>query len=153
MKKIVITSILLATVFIVLGGMNAFQKIESLNFASKSDSDREERVYTVKYNDCIKDIDFPDGHSINNKLETSHVEWNLMKVNQSVKKYGKSLDSTLKNLNTLDAHGFIHQTFRKAKSAVTNNDISDIQKYYHCEIMRICYDRDRSLNQSTIRRL
>nr|WP_297782624.1 hypothetical protein [uncultured Allomuricauda sp.] len=153
MKKIVFTSILLATVFIVLGGMNAFQKIESLNFASKSDSNMEEPVYTVKYNDFITEVDFPDGYSLDTMEATNHVDWNFLKVNESVKKYGNSLDSTLKNLNTLDAHNFIHQAFNKAKSAVSKSDISDIQKYYHCEIMRVCYDRDRSLNQSTIRRL
>jgi len=56
-------------------------------------------------------------------------------------------------LSTVDAHDFIHQAFQKAKNAIGNKDISDIQKHYHFEIMRICYDSDKSLNQNAAGRL
>ena len=98
--------------------------------------------------------DFPNGYPLYSKqLKNEDVDWYFTKVNESAKKYGKSLDSTLKNLSTVDAHDFIHQAFQKAKNAIGNKDISDIQKHYHFEIMRICYDSDKSLNQNTAGRL
>ena len=155
MKKIVITSVLLATVFIVLGGMDAFQRMERIGFVSKVDSNIQvDTIYAVKYDDCIMESDFPNGYPLYSKqLKNEDVDWYFTKVNESAKKYGKSLDSTLKNLSTVDAHDFIHQAFQKAKNAIGNKDISDIQKHYHFEIMRICYDSDKSLNQNAAGRL
>ncbi|MBO0329029.1 hypothetical protein [[Muricauda] lutisoli] len=110
-------------------------------------------IYAVKYDDCIKESDFPIDYSMHSKEVKDHVDWSIKKVNESVNRFGESMNSTLKNLNTVDAHEFIHQTFQKAKSAFTDNAISDIQKHYQCEIMRICYDSDRSLNGNTVGRL
>ncbi|WP_437398061.1 hypothetical protein [Flagellimonas lutimaris] len=155
MKNIVITSILLATLFIVMGGMDVFQRMERISFVSKADSNiLVDTIYAVKYDDCIKESDFPNGYPLHSEqMKSEDEDWYFTKVNESARKYGKSLDSTLKNLSTVDAHDFIHQTFQKAKNAITDNDISEIQKHYHCEIMRICYDSDRSLNQSSVGRL
>ena len=58
MKKLLFTSVLLASVFITLSGMNAFQKMEDFNFNSK---EQMESVYAVKYDDCITESDFPGG--------------------------------------------------------------------------------------------
>ena len=156
MKKIVITSILLATVFIVLGGMDAFQRIKDINFVSKGNSNIQMNTnYTVKYDDCITKKDFSAIiYSEDAAKKTDpYINRNLIKVDESAKEFAKSLNLTLKDLSTVDAHDFIHQTFQKAKSAIGNKDISDIQKHYYFEIMRICYDSDKSLNQNTAGRL
>ncbi len=152
MKKLLLTSILLAIVFITLSAMNAFQEMQGIDFTSKTNSKEQmESVYVVKYDDCITENDFPEGYLVSKNENTGQdVDWNIMKVNQSIKKYRKSLDSTLKNLNTVDAHDFIHQTFQKAKSSMANDDISDIQRHYLSGIMRICYDSDKHLNQNTV---
>lgn len=152
MKKLLLTSILMATVVMVLGGMNAFQSMEVSNIASKNNS----KLYgnpmnLVKYDDCIVEEDFPLGYLMfTHEITNVHDHWDIMKVNESVQKYSKSLDSTLKNLSTVDAHEFIHQAFMQSKNAVEDDNTSDILKHYHGEIMRICYARDKHLNQNTI---
>lgn len=154
MKKMLLASVLLVTVFVLLGGINAFQRNETLNFTFKANSNIPlDTVYAVKYDDCIKESDYPIDYFTHSKEVKGHIDWSIKKVNESVSKFGESIDSTLKNLNTVDAHEFIHQTFQKAKNALTDTSISDIQKYYQCEIMRICHDSDRSLNGNTVGRL
>ncbi|MCR9227055.1 MAG: hypothetical protein NXH90_06535 [Flavobacteriaceae bacterium] len=155
MKKLLLTSILLATVVMVLGGMNAFQKMEGINIASKTNSNLYANpIQAVKYDDCIVEDDFPHGYLLfTHEITNLYSDWDIVKVNESIQKYSKSLDSTLKNLNTVDAHEFIHQAFWKAKGTVENQNTSEIQKHYHGEIMRICYARDKHLNQNTIGRI
>lgn len=149
MKKLLLTSILLATVFAVLGSMNAFQRIESINVAETNSNAGAPAVYSVKYNDCIGEDDFPDGYLLfTHDITIKHTDWDITKVNESAQKYAKSLDSTLKNLSTVDAHEFIHQAFQTSKKAVDTEHISDIQKHYHGEIMRMCYTRDKQLNKN-----
>lgn len=152
MKKLLFTSVLLATVFVVLSSMDVFQKMEGINVASETNSKADitpTSVHVVKYVDCITENDLPEGYAIyTHDISNHHSDWDIMKVNESIEKYAKSLDSTLKNLNTVDAHEFIHQAFEKSKNVVKNEDISDIQKHYHGEIMRLCYTRDKQLNQN-----
>lgn len=151
MKKLLLTSVLLATVFMVLGSMNVFKRMETFSIASETNSKiGSNPVKQVKYDDCISEEDFPKGYLLyTHELTNQHSDWDIVKVNESVQKYGKSLDSTLKNLSTVDAHEFIHQAFQKAKKAVEDENTSDIRKHYHGEIMRICYNRDKHLNQNT----
>lgn len=151
MKKILLTSVLLLTLLIVLGGMNAFESLEGIYMVSdKNLNIQTTAVQHAKYDDCITKNDFPEGYLLyTHEITNQHSDWDIEKVNQSVQKYSESLDSTLKNLSTVDAHEFIHKAFQKAKSDVENNDVSDIRKHYHGEIMRICYTRDKLLNQNT----
>ncbi len=148
MKKLLFSSMLLASAFAVLGSMNAFRAIGKID-DSKSINQNISTNYSVKYQDCISQEDFPrDFNSMANHPSNSW-DWSTMKVDASLKKYGKSMDSTLQSLNSIDAHNFIHQEFLRSKSMLENTDISDIRKYYHCEIMRMCYDSDRFLNHSS----
>ncbi|NDV43668.1 hypothetical protein [Flagellimonas sediminis] len=148
MKKLLFSSMLLASAFAVLGSMNAFRAIGKID-DSKSINQNISTNYSVKYQDCISQEDFPrDFNSMANHPSNSW-DWSTMKVDASLKKYSKSMDSTLQSLNSIDAHNFIHQEFLRSKSMLENTDISDIRKYYHCEIMRMCYDSDRFLNHSS----
>nr|WP_321410982.1 hypothetical protein [uncultured Allomuricauda sp.] len=155
MKKLILIPILLATLAVVFGGMNAYQKTEDINMATKAHHEIQVNpVRVAKYDDCILEGDFPEGYLFfTHDITYEHSNWDIIKVNESIEKYRKSLDSTLKNLSTVDAHDFIHQAFLKSKNAVENKDISVIQKHYHGEIMRICYARDQHLNQNTIERI
>ncbi|MCK0160602.1 hypothetical protein [Allomuricauda sp. F6463D] len=153
MKKIVFTSILLATVFIVLKDIDAFQKIEEIKIVSTSNSELKKSIYTVKYEDCIHKSGFPDNDALFSNETSADVAESFVKVDASLKKYKKSLDSTIKNLSVVDAHDFIHQTFKKTRIAIANKNISDIQKHYYFGIMQICYDSDKYLNQNAVGRL
>lgn len=152
MKKLLLTYILLATVFIVIGGMNALAKIQGIYEASNDKVNNPTTSFQfAKYEDCITKEDFPDGFLLyTHELTNPDANWDIEKVNESVQKYGKSLDSTIKNLSTVDAHEFIHQTFIKSKSALATDSISDIKKHYHSEMMRLCFTRDQLLNQNTV---
>ena len=155
MKKLVLTFVLLASVFIVMGSINAISNMEHFNFISKTGPKAPvESVYSTKYDDCITKEDLPEGFGLyTHQLTDQHAAWDYKKVSQSAKKYGASLDSTLKNLSTVDAHDFLHKTFQNAKSAVMDDDVSPIQKHYHYEIMRMCLERDKHLNQNMIGKL
>jgi len=149
MKKLLLTSVLLATVFTVLSNMNVFQKMEAINVTETNSN--VSATHSVKYDDCITEDDFPESYLLyTHDITDQHSDWEIMKVNESIQKYVKSLDSTIKNLNTVDAHEFIHQAFQKSKNAVETENISSIQKHYHGEIMRICHSRDKQLNQNKV---
>jgi len=152
MKKLLLISILLVMVFLVYGGMNVVQKIEGIEMVSDNNvSTHTPEVQFAKYDDCITENDFPDGYLLyTHEITNQHSGWDIEKVNESAQKYSKSLDSTLKNLSTVDAHEFIHKAFLKAKSDVENGNVSEIRKHYLGEIMRLCYNRDRLLNQNTV---
>ena len=145
MKKLLFSSMLLASAFAVLGGMNALHEIKGIGDTEKIEQNISNN-YSAKYKDCISQTDFPQNYQFPVDLPSSKRDWNTLKVDASLKRYGQTLDSTIRNLNSIDAHNFIHQEFQRSKAIFQNKDISDIRKYYHCEIMRMCYDSDRFLN-------
>ena len=155
MKKLPLTLILLATIFIVMGSMKAFQRMEEINFTSKSNSTfKGGPTPKAKYHDCISEEDIPEDYYLyTKKTANQELDWDIIKVNKSLKKHRDSMEVTLKNLSSIDAHNFLHHTFQKSKAALANKDISDIQKHYHFEIMRFCYESDKSLNQNSAGRL
>ena len=63
MKKLILTSTLLATLAVVFGGMNAFQSKDRFSFISKTGTPANlEPILMVKYNDCITQEDLPKRH-------------------------------------------------------------------------------------------
>lgn len=155
MKKLILTSTLLATLAVVFGGMNAFQSKDRFSFISKTGTPANpEPILMVKYNDCITQEDLPKRHFLfTHQITHQHLEPEYSKVNESARKYGMSLDSTLKSMSTVDAHDFIHKSFQDAKSEASREDISEMQRHYQFEIMRMCLDKDKHLNQNTIGRI
>ncbi|NVN17731.1 hypothetical protein GUA46_05200 [Muricauda sp. HICW] len=155
MKKLMLTSILLATLAVVFGGMNAFQKIDRFSFISKTGTAaNHEMIHVVKYDDCITQEDLPKRHFLfTHQITHQHIEPEYNRVNESARKYSTALDSTLKSLSTVDAHDFIHKTFQDAKNEASREDISEMQRHYQFEIMRMCLDKDKHLNQNTIGRI
>lgn len=145
MKKLLISSILALGAFALTGAINAFQKGKATTTYSSFDQNVDS-LYSAKYQDCITLRDFPEG-ALGDKNLIIENEWDLMKVNTFINRYGQSLDSTIKNLNAIDAHDFLHQEFERSKNTLKNNpDLTWIRMHYHREIMRICYDHDKSLN-------
>jgi len=145
MKKLFIWSLLVLGAFALWGPINAFQKDKVPTTYSTFDQNADS-LYSAKYRDCITLRDFPKGTFDSNTLAIKN-DWDLMKVNASINRYGQSLDSTIKSLNAIDAHDFLHQEFERSKNTLINSpDLSWMRTHYHREIMRICYDNDRSLN-------
>lgn len=151
MKKILLPSVIMASLFIVMGNMNAFQKMEQFGFITKSNSTiKDGATPKAKYHDCISEEDFPVDYQLyTQKTANQELDWDIIKVNKSLKKHRDSMENTLKNLSSIDAHNFLHHTFQKSKAALANKNISGIQKHYHFEIMRFCYESDKSLNQNS----
>ena len=152
MKKLLFSSMLLASAFAVLGGINVFDEIE--NGKSIKGMDRSILTnYSAKYKDCILEKDLPEDFQREVYNNSQKTDWDTKKVNASIKKYSKSLDSTLKNLSSIDAHDFIHKEFERSKNSILKDDLTEIRKHYHLEIMRICYDSDKTLNLGSAGRL
>ncbi|MER3374401.1 MAG: hypothetical protein RIM83_07155 [Allomuricauda sp.] len=145
MKKMVILCLLASGAFAAWGITNAFQRVGLTATYSTADQNADS-LYATKYKDCITLGDFPEGTLANDNLIIEN-DWDLLKVNASINRYGQSLDLTIKNLNAIDAHNFLHQEFERSKNVMSNSgDLSWIRVHYHREIMRICYDNDKSLN-------
>ncbi|MDC6362485.1 MULTISPECIES: hypothetical protein [Flavobacteriaceae] len=145
MKRIVFSSVLIAGLIAVLGHINAAHYGDL--FRSRPNSGQQQpMVYSAKFKECIAEEDFPVKavtKFVNAFKESGR---DMEKVEASIKKYGSSLDSTLKNLSYIDAHDFLHKQFQHSKDLILNHEISEIQEHYHREIMRLCYENDRLLN-------
>lgn len=145
MKKILLLTSLLASAFAVLGGIDVFHG-EREDSDTKTSNDEVSTVYAAKYKDCIDKGDFPENFVSEAGKEMAKNDWDFKKVNSSIIKYKKSMDATIKNLNYIDAHNFIHQEFQRSSNLLLNSELSEIQKHYHREILQLCYDSDKALN-------
>lgn len=145
MKKFLYSFLLVACTFVVLGSTNIFQMLH-LNRDGLDPIQKVSTNYSPKYKDCIGANDFPLDFESKFVVLSPVQDWDVIKVNASIQKFHNSLDSTLKNLSSIDAHNYIHKEFERSKILLQRNDLTEIRRYYHCEIMRICYDSDRELN-------
>lgn len=149
MKKLLFPTILITGVFAVVGSMKSFYVDGSNTLASNNVIVQN---YSAKYKDCIDEQDLLENFPPSKDSVAVKMDWAITKVDASIQKYGKSMDSTVKSLNAIDAHDYIHKEFERSKNILADSGLSDIRKHYHCEIMRICYDSDRSLNESAFGR-
>ncbi len=144
MKKLIILCLLVSGAFVVWGTSNPFQN-SKLTAKYPIVNHTIDSLYATKYKDCIILSDFPEGAYTDHLIIEN--DWDLLKVNASINRYGQSLDLTIKSLNAIDAHDSLHQEFERSKNIITNNrNLSWIRTHYHHEIMRICYERDKLLN-------
>ncbi len=149
MKKILLLTSLLAGAFAVLGGIDAFHGERGVDDTTVS-NDGTPAIYAAKYKDCIGKEDFPESLASD---EGTNNDWDIQKVDNSLAKYKSSMETATKNLNYIDAHNFIHQEFLRSKDYLLNRELSEIQKHYHREVMRMCYDTDKALNLGSASRL
>lgn len=102
--------------------------------------------YSTKYSDCITKSDHSQfSKSLQTKIPQVD-EIFIEEIDACLDNYQRSLDSTIKNLNAIDAHEFLHSEYLRCKVKISEGSLSEIQKYYHQGIMQICYDKDRFLN-------
>ncbi|WP_108423752.1 hypothetical protein [Flagellimonas amoyensis] len=149
MKKILLLASLLTGAFAVLGGIDAIHGERGVNDTTVS-NDSTPTNYAAKYKDCIGQGDFPESYVPDAGTDN---DWDMKKVDNSLAKYKISMETVTKNLNYIDAHNFIHQEFLRSKDYLQNRELSEIQKHYHEEVMRICYDTDKALNLGSASRL
>ncbi|TXN34823.1 hypothetical protein FVB32_09470 [Flagellimonas hymeniacidonis] len=145
MKKAILPFLLVAMIGVGLVSMNSFSGKNY--FLQKSDiNENEDADYATKYSDCINMENSP--RFSKSKAELALIDQNAFidEVNGCLKKYRLSLDSTVKNLSTIDAHEFLHKEYERCKTKISDKSLSEIEIYYHLGIMQICYDQDKSLN-------
>ncbi|WP_420604279.1 hypothetical protein [Flagellimonas sp.] len=148
MKKIVLPFCFIILVSIGLLSMNSFPPKVNLSKAFKFEKENASKQAT-KYADCINEADFSRFDSIGLNKPSLHKDVLFNEINICLEKYRQSLDSTVKNLSTIDAHEFLHNEYDRCKTIVDKGSVSEIKAYYHKGIMQICYDRDKSLNQTS----
>lgn len=117
----------------------SFSKVLSPQESNNSD-------YSKKYADCINEGDFLNHYDSKSGEYSDEQEGVFEEINMSLEKYRHSLDSTIKNLNTIDAHEFLHREYEKSKVLIQKDKSSKIKRYYHTKAMEICYTKDKSLN-------
>ncbi|UII74972.1 hypothetical protein LV716_11960 [Flagellimonas sp. HMM57] len=145
MKKVVFSFCFVITVCIVLLSTDSLPSGISFYHTFDFKNNKLEE-YDTKYSDCIHDTDLSqfspvDISQLLKKQPTLHKE-----MNRCLSQYKNTLDDTIKNLNTLDSHEFLHKEYQRSKNKISNNSLSEIKTYYHLGIMRICYEKDKELN-------
>nr|WP_299385771.1 hypothetical protein [Allomuricauda sp.] len=100
----------------------------------------------TKYSDCIDSTDlmvFLKRQSPPTKQSEA-----LQKVEASLEKYGRSMDSVIENLSTLEAHQYLHEAYKNNRSVLQSDSMTKTKFLYHLGAMQICYDRDKSLSHN-----
>ena len=101
----------------------------------------------TKYSDCLHETDLSQFSSVDINQLLKEQPILLKEMNRCLEQYKYTLDSTIKNLNTLDSHEFLHKEYQRSKDKISTNSLSDIKTYYHLCIMRVCYEKDKDLKR------
>lgn len=145
MKKVVFPLCFIIMVSIGLLSMNSFPGKISLSKVFNTEESKA-TDYSTKYSDCITKSDYSQffGTMLIDVPKEDRVF--IEEIDLCLENYQHSLDSTIKNLNAMDGHEFLHTEYLRCKIRINTGSLSEIQKYYHQGIMQICYDKDRFLN-------
>ena len=122
---------------------NPFSLNSNLPIADKESNDE------IKYEDCIQHESLV---AITHFLEREGrlpVGISLKEIDIQIQKYQASLDSTITNLSSIDAHSFLHKEYGRCKELILSAELSNLQTYYHLKIMEACYTKDKDLNESS----
>ena len=103
----------------------------------------------VKYEDCIQKESLTTFKTFLKRENRLVVGEDVMQIDNQIQKYQASLDSTIQNLSSIDAHSFLHNEFKRCKAVILSSDVSNLQTYYHLKIMEACYEKDKELNESS----
>ncbi|PWL38059.1 hypothetical protein DKG77_07130 [Flagellimonas aquimarina] len=125
--------------------MNSFSGKISLSKVFNTEENKESD-YSKKYSDCVAKSDYLQFFDATRTDVPKEEEIFIEEIDLCLENYQRSLNSTIKNLNAIDAHEFLHSEYLRCKIKISTGSLSEIQKYYHRGIMQICYDKDRFLN-------
>ena len=103
----------------------------------------------VKYEDCIQKETIVTFRVFLKRENRLPVGQDVTQIDSQIEKYRESLDSTIHNLSSLDAHSFLHNEFKRCKTVILSSELSNLQTYYHLKIMEACYEKDKELNESS----
>ncbi|SNZ01615.1 hypothetical protein [Flagellimonas pacifica] len=148
MKKVVLPLCFIVMVSVGLLSMDAFP--EKVDFSKMFKFEKKEvSDHPIKYSDCISEAELSKLDSIGANFNSLPKGTLFKEINICLEKYQLSLDSTIENLSAIDAHEFLHNEYERCKTIIYKESISEIKTYYHKGIMQICYERDKSLNQTS----
>lgn len=148
MKKVVLPLFLVLLVSAGLLSMDTLSGKKSLSEVFNFETKRSTK-YPAKYSDCIDHKDEFSGIKFSISQFPDDQKPLVKEINLCLEQYRQSLESTIKNLSTIDAHEFLHTEYARCKTEIGHGSISQIKAYYLHGIMKICYDRDRALNQES----
>ena len=142
MKKVLFLFSLFAISFAVLGGIG---KLGTELADEPISGDGRPTAYIAKYRDCIDLDDFPKNPVLEITVTdlTSH---DSSELGSEIKKYRKGLEEAVKNLNHIEAHHHIHREFQGSLSKLGQVGLSQQQRIYYLETMRLCFESDKALN-------
>lgn len=146
MKKNTLLFSLILVIGLGLTAERLFPNILSFSKVSETPRSKPQKL-SKRYTDCISETDL-FGHSKSIwDIYSPDQEEALAVVIKNLKEYQHTLDSTVKNLNTIDAHEYLHNEYAKNKSLMLASSVSEMQAYYYWKIMESCYVLDKSLNE------
>ena len=149
MKKIVLPFCFIALISIGLLSMNKFPQKFSFSETFNPEKNTTSRN-SIKYSDCINLDDMSIATAEGIDMHALQQDVLFEEINLCLEKYQRSLDSTVKNLSTIDAHKFLHSEFQRCKTLISADSLSAIKVYYHKGIMRLCYESDKTLNSISV---
>ncbi|MEM7486360.1 MAG: hypothetical protein AAF348_14225 [Bacteroidota bacterium] len=145
MKKVVFSFCFVIMVCVGLLSMDSLPN--SISFSHTFDFKKNKlEEYDTKYSDCIQETDLSQFSSVDISQLLKERPVLLKEMDRCLSQYKNTLDNTIKNLNTLDSHEFLHKEYKRSKDKISTNSLSEIKTYYHLGIMRICYEKDKDLN-------
>ncbi|MEM9363917.1 MAG: hypothetical protein AAGA43_14855 [Bacteroidota bacterium] len=148
MKRLIVILPLVALSCICLLHMNA-NKSNPFSFGAVSQTPNRVSKSGFKYEDCIQKESLTSFEVFLRRENRLPDGENLSQIDFQIKKYQRSLDSTIQNLSTIDAHSFLHNEYKRCKSLILSSERTPIQTYYHFKIMESCYEKDKALNESS----
>lgn len=148
MKRLIVVLPLVALSCVCLLHMSA-SKANPFSFSTISQTPDTVSKSGIGYEDCIQKESIATLETFLRQENRLPKGQSLSQIDIQIKKYQISLDSTIQNLSTIDAHSFLHNEYKRCKSLVVSSESTPIQTYYHFKIMESCYERDKALNESS----
>ena len=105
-----------------------------------------------KYQDCITQEKHTKGnpqHLLGSSTRPLSLQ-ERARLDIHIGKYKTTLDSILHNLNTIDAHHYLHEEYDRYYTLLVQPQNSPVRLYYYAEILDTCYVKDQALNLGSV---
>ncbi|MEL6975080.1 MAG: hypothetical protein AAGL29_06750 [Bacteroidota bacterium] len=105
-----------------------------------------------KYEDCITHETHAKGN-LQMMLDVKALPLSFQereRLDMRLGKYKTTLDSILDNLNTIDAHHYLHEEYDRYHTMLLQPQNSSVRLYYYAEILETCYAKDQALNLGSV---
>ncbi|MEM6895311.1 MAG: hypothetical protein AAF554_16565 [Bacteroidota bacterium] len=105
-----------------------------------------------KYQDCITQEKHAKGnlqHVFGGTPQPLSLQ-ERARLDIQIGKYKTTLDFILDNLNTIDAHHYLHEEYERYHTLLLQPQNSSVRLYYYAEILETCYAKDQALNLGSV---